>query len=435
MRGESGKENGFPGGVLGTLLMRFPQFPGRALRFSLCVAACLALIAPWSPSALALSYDPNVLPKGREYFQLRGGVNNARVKFEKEKTGRVAFLGGSITAAPGWRYPVMEYLQKRFPETKFEFIGAGIGSLGSVPHAFRLEQDVLSKGPVDLLFVEAAVNDATNHPELPKQMLRGMEGVVRHARMANPKTDIVQMHFVMPPHMEDYNAGRVPEVIQQHEKVAVAYGNPSLDLALEVTERINAGEFTWADDFKGLHPAPFGNQLYANSISRMLEAAWSGPMKPVQTHPLPASPVDSHSYFRGRFGKLDDVKILKGFERVTPWKPAVAAKTHGLLSKDASALVALQPGAELELAFEGTAAGLLIGAGPDTGILEVSCDGGPSKKIETFTSWSTGLYLAWAVMLEDELAPGRHVLRVKVSDQHHPKSVGTGLYVFRILEN
>jgi hypothetical protein len=38
-------------------------------------------------------------------------------------------------------------------------------------------------------------------------------------------------------------------------------------------------------------------------------------------------------------------------------------------------------------------------------------------------------------MLEDELAPGRHVLRVKVSDQHHPKSVGTGLYVFRILEN
>jgi sialidase-1 len=66
-------------------------------------------------------------------------VNNARVKFEKEKTGRVAFLGGVITAAPGWRHPVMEYLQKRFPETKFEFIGAGIGSLGSVPHAFRLE--------------------------------------------------------------------------------------------------------------------------------------------------------------------------------------------------------------------------------------------------------------------------------------------------------
>jgi hypothetical protein len=120
---------------------------------------------------------------------------------------------------------------------------------------------------------------------------------------------------------------------------------------------------------------------------------------------------------------------------MAPWKPAVAAKTHGLLTKDSPALVALQPGAEMELAFEGTGVGLLIGAGPDTGILEVSCDGGPLKKIDTFTSWSTGLYLAWAVMLEDELPPGRHVVRVKVSSERNPKSSGTGLYVFRILEN
>ena len=414
--------------------MCFPAFPFRSFISRLCVAA-LSLFAAWSPSAWALQYDPNILPKGREYFQLRDSLNNARVQFEKEKTGRVAFLGGSITAAPGWREPLMRYLEKRFPETKFEFIGAGIGSLGSVPHAFRLEQDVLSKGPVDLLFVEAAVNDASNHPELPKQMLRGMEGVVRHARLANPKTDIVQMHFVMPSHMEDYNAGRIPEVIQQHERVAIAYGNPSLDLALEVTERINAGEFTWAADFKGLHPSPFGNQLYANSISRMLEAAWSSPVTPVQPHAVPVNPVDPQSYFRGHFGRLEDVKLLHGFQLMRPWKPAVATKRHGLLSEDAPALVALQPGAELEITFEGTAAGLLIGAGPDAGILEVSCDGGPTKKIDTFTAWSGGLYLAWAVMLEDELAPGRHVVRVKTSEQHHPKSVGTGLYVFRILEN
>jgi sialidase-1 len=401
----------------------------------LCAATVLCLTAPLQPSAFAVSYDPNVLPKGREYFQLRDGLNNSRVRFEKEKTGRVAFLGGSITAALGWREPLMRYLEKRFPDTKFEFIGAGIGSLGSVPHSFRLEQDVLSKGPIDLLFVEAAVNDASNHPDLTQQMLRGMEGVVRHARMANPNTDIVQMHFVMPPHMEDYNAGRVPAVIQQHEKVAVAYGNPSLDLALEVTDRINAGEFSWAEDFKGLHPAPFGNQLYANSISRMLEAAWKTPARPVHPHAIPTQPLDPKSYFRGRFGKLEDVKLLGGFQRMAPWKPAVAAKTHGLLTKDSPALVALQPGAEMELAFEGTGVGLLIGAGPDTGILEVSCDGGPLKKIDTFTSWSTGLYLAWAVMLEDELPPGRHVVRVKVSSERNPKSSGTGLYVFRVLEN
>jgi lysophospholipase L1-like esterase len=415
--------------------MRFSSLFGHKSALHFCAAWLLVLLPSLQTPVQAVSYDPNVLPKGREYFQLRDGLNNSKAKFEKEKTGRVAFLGGSITAAPGWRTPLMQYLEKRFPETKFEFIGAGIGSLGSVPHSFRLEQDVLSKGPVDLLFVEAAVNDASNHPELPKQILRGMEGVIRHARLANPNTDIVQMHFVMPPHMEDYNAGRVPEVIQQHEKVAVAYGNPSLDLALEVTDRINAGEFTWAQDFKGLHPSPFGNQLYANSISRMLEAAWKAPVQDVRPHSLPENPIDPKSYFRGRFGKLEDVKLIRGFQKMTPWKPAVPTKTHTLLSKDTPALVALEPGAELELAFDGTGIGLLIGAGPDAGMLEVTCDGGPSKKIETFTSWSTGLYLAWAVMLEDELAPGHHVLRVKTSAEHHPRSVGTGLYVFRILEN
>jgi sialidase-1 len=396
--------------------------------------AC-ALAVLLSPGMPAHQYDANALPKGREYFELRDGLQNARHQFEKNKTGRVAFLGGSITASPGWREPVMRYLEKRFPQTRFEFIGAGIGSLGSVPHAFRLEQDVLSKGPVDLLFVEAAVNDASNHPELPKQMLRGMEGVIRHARTANPKTDIVQMHFVMPAHMDDYNAGRIPEVIQLHERVAVAYGNPSLDLAREVTERIQAGQFTWAEDFKGLHPSKFGNELYANSISRMLETAWKAPEAPVREHPLPTNPLDPQSYFRGRFGKLESVRCIRGFERMTPWKPGVEAKTHGLLTRDSEALVAHEPDSELELAFEGTAAGLLIGAGPDTGILEVSCDGGPVKKIDTFTRWSKGLYLAWALMLEDELPAGRHVLRIKLSREHNPQSAGTALYVFRVLEN
>jgi len=50
--------------------------------------------------------------------------------------GRVAFLGGSITHNPGWRDSVMKYLENRFPETDFEFIAAGIPSMGSTPGAF-----------------------------------------------------------------------------------------------------------------------------------------------------------------------------------------------------------------------------------------------------------------------------------------------------------
>ena len=100
-----------------------------------------ALVAP-----LRAGYDPDVLPKGHEYFVLRDGLANCRLKFKKEKTGRIAFLGGSITAGGGWRDEMIRHFQERFPETEFDFISAGIGSLGSVPHAFRLERDVLSAG-------------------------------------------------------------------------------------------------------------------------------------------------------------------------------------------------------------------------------------------------------------------------------------------------
>ncbi|MHB1307622.1 MAG: alpha/beta fold hydrolase, partial [Limisphaerales bacterium] len=67
-----------------------------------------------------------VLPGDREYFAMRHGLGKSRVKFEMSKTGRVAFLGGSITHNSGWRDAVMRYLTQRFPETQFDFIAAGV---------------------------------------------------------------------------------------------------------------------------------------------------------------------------------------------------------------------------------------------------------------------------------------------------------------------
>jgi len=42
------------------------------------------------------------------YFALRNGLTRCLLKFKSEKQGRVAFLGGSITAAQGWRDLVCE---------------------------------------------------------------------------------------------------------------------------------------------------------------------------------------------------------------------------------------------------------------------------------------------------------------------------------------
>ncbi len=228
---------------------------------ALVLAACLlgAVVGKFNSRA-ALADGPktpiarSIVPYGHDYFALRGGLENCRIRFEREKAGRVAFLGGSITEGDGWRNLVCKDLQARFPDTKFDFINAGISSTGSTPGAFRLLRDVFARGQVDLLFEEAAVNDDTNAYSDAAQ-IRGMEGIVRHARQVNPEIDIVLLHFVDPGKMKQINAGQTPAVIANHEKVANYYQAPSIDLARKVTERIRAGEFTWEKDFRDLHPA------------------------------------------------------------------------------------------------------------------------------------------------------------------------------------
>ncbi len=398
---------------------------------------CFALFATlWTIASIAAAptaYDPNLLPRGHDYFELRDGLTNSRRTFERTHAGRVVFLGGSITAGGAWRQHTCDYLTKKFPATKFEFINAGIGSLGSVPHAFRLERDVLSHGPVDLLFLEAAVNDTSNTAD-PAHMLRGIEGVVRHVRTVSPLTDIVQLHFVMPEHMADYNGGKVPTSIVQHEKVAAAYGNPSLNLSREVTDRINAGEFTWDQDFKNLHPSPFGHQLYAHSVARLLNAAFAQPPADSEKpHPMP-TPVDPRSYFRGRFGDIRDARNIHGFKLEKTWRPTDQKGTRvGFV--DVPAFVGTEPRAEFEFSFEGTGCGLFITAGPDAGRLEFSVDGGPYRKVETYTRWSHALHLPWVVMLDDNLPPGRHATKVRIARDHDPKATGTALRMFHLLIN
>ena len=379
-------------------------------------------------------------PFGYDYFQLRGGLHRSFAKFEIEKVGRVAFLGGSITQSKGWRDLVCEDLQKRFPKTKFDFIAAGISSLGSTPGAFRFHRDVLANGPVDLLFEEAAVNDDTNGFSDIEQ-IRGMEGIVRHALRSNPKMDVVLLHFVDPGKMDEIRAGKTPAVIANHEKVADRYGIPSIDLAREVTDRIDAGEFTWDKDFKGLHPAPFGHELYARSIGRLLNHAW----KEVPTNVnVPARelppPVDSASYFFGRLvGAAEAVdsgkaKLVKGWSLANPWTPADKAGTRpGFVQ--CPALIAEESGATMLYSFSGTGIGLFIAAGPDTGNIEYRIDQGEWKAQELFTQWSSGLHLPWAKMLASELKDGEHQLELRVSPTSDSRSKGHAIRIIHFLVN
>ena len=353
----------------------------------------------------------------------RNNLKNPFLRFTFEKKGRIVFLGGSITHNPGWRDSVCHYFQQKFPETEFDFINAGIPSMGSTPGAFRFEQDVLKNGPVDLLFEEAAVNDDTNKRK-PEEIIRGMEGIVRHALTANPACGVVFMYFADPGKMADYRAGKVPEVIQLHEKVAQRYNIPSIHLAREVTARIDAGEFNWENDFKDLHPSPFGQNIYFQSIKTFLEKEFENgyPNEKVFGVVLPEA-IDKTSYSRGRLVEPRPKKPIKGWTLVQNWKPVDGKSTRANFV-DVPMLEGTFPGKVIKFHFKGDAVGIAVAAGPDAGIIEYSIDDATWKKQDLFTSWSSGLHLPWFYTLGSGLKPGNHVLQIRLTGDRNPESLG-----------
>lgn len=382
-----------------------------------CFFACLILCAPL---ASIQAVPPKNLPAvSDKNIHLRGRYQNSKQKFESTKTGHVAFLGGSITEMNGYRPMVCEFLEKTFPETKFTFTNAGISSTCSNTGAFRTRRDVLSKGPVDLFFVEFAVNDDQDAGHSREAAIRGMEGVIAQVRRHNPYADIVMVHFVNPSMLETIQQQKKPLSSSSHEQVAEHYQISTIDLASEVARLIKANQLTWKQ-YGGTHPAPFGNAICAAMIEKLLTRAWqeSGPR---EKHPVPAEPLDPSSFRQGRLIDIKQAKRNSGWEiKVPEWDSLPGSKRSRFTS--IPMLCATRPGSELELDFEGTALGVFIVAGPDAGELEVSIDGGPYQTYDLYHHYSKGLHYPRSVVFNSQLKPGKHHARVRVS----PKSSSKG---------
>lgn len=369
-----------------------------------------------------------------KYHIHRQSLQNSYLKFTQEKKGRVAFMGGSITEHGAWRQKVADYLKSRFPDTEFEFINAGISSTGSTPGAFRLAQDVLAKGEIDLFFEEAAVNDEVNSFN-GKAQLRGMEGIIRHASEHYPKIDMVMVHFVDPTKLEAYQKGIVPEVIKNHERIAEQYAVNTINLAKEVSDRIAAAEFNWKDDFKDLHPSSFGHEIYTRSISIFLDDVFAKASSALVSapHSLPKA-LDKFSYFSGKYLPVSAASDLNNWKYLSNWSPSDGVSTRKRYV-NIPALIAETPGAEMKLNFTGRGIGICVASGSDAGMIEYGIDGSAFKTMDLYTQWSGQLHLPWYVMLNDELSEGKHTLKLRISQDKNINSKGNACRILHFLVN
>ncbi|MCE9531026.1 MAG: SGNH/GDSL hydrolase family protein [Planctomycetes bacterium] len=369
-------------------------------------------------------------------IHLRGSLTNSRIQFEKKKTGHVAFMGGSITEMNGFRPLVCDQLKRRFPETKFTFTDAGIASTCSTTGAFRLAADVLDKGPVDLFFIEFAVNDDQDAGHAARECIRGMEGIIRQVRAHNPNADIVLTYFVNPGMLKTIRDGKVPLTITSHEAVAKHYAVSAVNLAQEVADRIEAGTLTW-ERYGGVHPGRPGNELCAALIDELLTRAWKEKLAAeavADKHRLPDAPLDANHYGAGRFIDPKKAKLGEGWKQETPdWKniPGQWRERY----RGIPLLYATKAGAELTLAFEGRAIGAYVLAGPDAGFVEFSIDDEPFAKADLFHGFSRGLHYPRTVIFAADLKPGAHTLKLRLAEQHNKASTGNAARIIQFVGN
>jgi lysophospholipase L1-like esterase len=394
----------------------------------------LAIFIGFGLPLLASSLLAEEPPKNfKENVQLRGNLEGCFRKFASTRQGRVAFLGGSITEMEGYRPMVCRILTERFPQTKFDFINAGISSTCSTTGAFRLERDVLSQGPIDLLLVEFAVNDDQDAHHPRAACIRGMEGIVRQARQRYPELELVVTYFLNESMLQTIQDGKVPLSIEAHEAVMKHYGVSSIHLASEVARQITAGELSWKQ-YGGTHPAPFGNAIAAAMIADLLHRAGVGlnaKAVALGTQPLPP-PIDPQNYARGIMIDPQSATSLRGWKLGVPdWEQLPGSKRPRYTNLPI--LSADEAGAEAAFDFEGTAIGAFLLAGPDAGLVEASIDGGPFTTFDLYHHYSEKLHYPRSVMFATDLAPGKHRLKLRIAEKTN--SHGHAMRIVQFLVN
>lgn len=393
----------------------------------------LLIVSLVSTGAVAVAQPPASKLPNRQFVHLYGNLNNTfhQVKIKKEIT--VAFLGGSITQNPGWRTKTVEYLEQTYPQVHFHFTHAGISSLGSVPHSFRFERDVLNNGVPDLLFVETAVNDLANKTPAAYQR-KALEGIIRHAFAANPYMNVVLMAFVDEEKIHDYDKGNVPAEVALHDRLAKYYHLPFLNLAKEVQARIANREFTWKDDFKDLHPSPFGQEVYFQTIRTMFATGDSLYRGQSLVRSVIPKPLVKQVYNKGKYVNVSEATALQNFTVIQHWQPGDGLDAREGF-RDVPVLEGTAPGASFRFSFAGNAVGIAIVSGSDAGKIRYSVDGKKPKIADLYTQWSSMLHLPWYIVLEDDLKEGKHELTLELLPEKNTDSKGHACRIVYFLVN
>ncbi len=331
-------------------------------------------------------------------FSQRQGLPNFFAKATAGDSARVGFLGGSITNAVGWRDNIMNWFKARYKNNKIVQVNAAVGGTTSTYGVFRIEKDLLAKANYDLIFIEFAVNDGSNDPEVEKSI----EGLFRKIWAKNPKTDICMIYTVAAAHLTDIAAGKMNMTSSKHDSIASYYKIPSVFMGLDTYHAIQSdtvslytpitdtkneknaqGQYVFTGD--NTHPTVFGHNFYTKIIARSMTKMEN--VKGAFVHQIPSSIVANN------FEQANMVPILKTQNYGMTWVDKKGI--YDFMDTYVSAVghdnyvCSENPNASYGFTFTGNKVGLALIIGPSVGkyVMEIDKVAYPQTAFDYYCSY------------------------------------------------
>ena len=168
-------------------------------------------------------YEPphlKPLPAGDELTP-RSGIGNFIAK-AKEGPVTVAYFGGGIHSAAGWRKQVIDWLGEQYGEVDELDASTCDCVRGSGWSVYRFDHDVLQRKP-DLVLIDFTSDDMASGPQAAQP---NIEGMIRQARAADPELDIIILHAFRIGMETSYAKGLLPAIVSGYERIAEHHPRP-----------------------------------------------------------------------------------------------------------------------------------------------------------------------------------------------------------------
>jgi len=369
-----------------------------------------------------------IQPVKPELLKAHDGLKNIYAKLKGGQEVRVAYFGGSITAASGWRGKTFKWFKETYAQAKLTEINATIGGTGSDLGVFRCRQDVLQHKP-DLVFVEFAVNDGGAPPE---QIYRTMEGIVRQVWASDANTDICFVYTLHTGMKSDYENGRCPRSAAAQERVADHYGIPSINVAMKIVEMARTGKLIYQreKDASGAEkPVPEGVMVFSNDECHPLDAAHQvycdivvDGLKQMETTAKPGphelrAPLVPGNLERAKLVPLTPGMLSAGWKKLDP----TTGLGRAFSGRMPEIWEARTPGEKITFKFKGTTVALYDLLGPDGGQAVCTVDGKASPPRARFDRYCTYHRLASLVIAEN-LEDSVHTVSVEIHPEQPDRS-------------